>query len=84
RLRFIEVTQIFPIIDKAYKAKEKKERQVSRAMLISVSILSLFLLAAIFYLYRSMKKLSMMRHNLSAANRQLQAVNEELQTVNQA
>lgn len=53
-------------------------------MLISVSILSLFLLAAIFYLYRSMKKLSMMRHNLSAANRQLQAVNEELQTVNQA
>ena len=51
RLRFIEVTEFFPIIDKAYKLKEEKERAVSRAMLISVSLLSLFLLIAIFYLY---------------------------------
>lgn len=47
RLRFIEVTQFFPIIDKAYKLKEEKERQISRTLLISVSLLSLFLLAAI-------------------------------------
>lgn len=55
RLRFIEVTQFFPIIDKAYKLKEQRERQISRALLISVSLLSLFLIAAIFYLYRWMK-----------------------------
>lgn len=78
RLRFIEVTQFFPIIDKAYKVKEHKERIVSRALLISVSILSLFLLAAIFYLYRWMKKLSSMRRNLSIANQQLQDTNREL------
>ena len=46
RLRFIEVTQFFPIIDKAYKLKEEKERQISRTLLISVSLLSLFLLPA--------------------------------------
>lgn len=78
RLRFIEVTQFFPIIDKAYKLKDAKERQVSRALLISVSILSLFLIAAIFYLYRWMKKLSVMRRDLSLANKQMQEVNEEL------
>lgn len=78
RLRFIEVAQFFPIIDKAYKQKEKEEKQISRALLISVSLLSLFLLAAIFYLYRWMKKLSAMRKNLSLANKQLQEVNAEL------
>lgn len=78
RLRFIEVTQFFPIIDKAYKLKEEKERQISRTLLISVSLLSLFLLAAIFYLYRWMKKLSVMRRNLSLANQQMQEVNAEL------
>ena len=66
------------IIDKAYKLKEEKERQISRTLLISVSLLSLFLLAAIFYLYRWMKKLSVMRRNLSLANQQMQEVNAEL------
>lgn len=79
RLRFIEVTEFFPIIDKAYKLKEEKERAVSRAMLISVSLLSLFLLIAIFYLYRWMKKISVMRRNLSLANKQMSAVNKELE-----
>lgn len=79
RLRFIEVTEFFPIIDKAYKLKEEKERVVSRTMLISVSLLSLFLLVAIFFLYRWMKKLSAMRHDLSLANEQMQVVNKELE-----
>lgn len=79
RLRFIEVTEFFPIIDKAYKLKEEKERAVSRAMLISVSLLSLFLIIAIFFLYRWMKKLSAMRRDLSLANKQMQLVNNELE-----
>ena len=79
RLRFIEVTQFFPIIDKAYKLKEEKERAISRAMLTSVSILSLFLLIAIFFLYRWMKKLSAMRRDLSVANEQMRLVNKELE-----
>lgn len=79
RLRFIEVTEFFPIIDKAYKLKEEKERAVSQAMLVSVSLLSFFLLIAVFYLYRWMKKLSAMRRDLSLANKQMQAVNKELE-----
>ena len=78
RLRFIEVSQFFHVIDQAYKAQEEKERKISQAFLISVSILSLFLLAAIFYLYRNMKKLSAMRKDLSKTNLQLQKTNEAL------
>ncbi len=79
RLRFIEVTKFFPIIDKAYKIKEEKAQNISNILLISISILSVFLLAAIFYLYSWMKKLSEMRLNLSTANEQLQNVNKELE-----
>ena len=79
RLRFIEVTKFFPIIDKAYKLQEEKKRAISRALLISVSLLSLFLIAAIFYLYRWMKKLSAMRRDLSIANKQMRTVNKELE-----
>ncbi|WP_300702470.1 DUF6377 domain-containing protein [Bacteroides sp.] len=78
RLRFVEVTQFFPIIDKAYKLKEEKERDISRTLLISVSLLSLFLLAAIIYLYRDMRKLSVMRKDLTLAYEQKKKVNEEL------
>lgn len=78
RLRFVEVTQFFPIIDKAYKQKEEKERDIWRTLLISVSLLSLFLLAAIVYLYRGMRKLSVMRKDLSLAYEQKKKVNEEL------
>ncbi len=78
RLRFIEVAEYYPIIDKAYKQKEADQKLGSRILLISVSLLSLILLAAIFYLYRSMRKLSLMRQDLSTANQQMQLVNEEL------
>lgn len=79
RLRFIEVAEFLPIIDKAYKMKDEKERDVTRTMLISVSLLSLFLIVAIFYLYRWMRKLSAMRHDLSLANEQMKLVNKELE-----
>ncbi len=70
---------MYELGDKAYKLKEEKERVVSQAMLVSVSLLSFFLLIAVFYLYRWMKKLSAMRRDLSLANKQMQAVNKELE-----
>lgn len=78
RLRFIEVTQFFPIIDQAYKLKAQKARTLNRIFFISVSLLSLVLLVSVFYLYRSLRKLSLLRRNLSVANEQLQAVNLRL------
>lgn len=79
RLRFIEVTQFFPIIDKAYKLQEQREKETARLLLISVSLLSLFLLAAVFHLYHWMRKLSAMRRTLSTANKKLHAVNNALE-----
>ena len=54
QLRFIEVTQFFPIIDKVYKLKDQRERQISCFVDKCQPFVS-FLIAAIFYLYRWMK-----------------------------
>lgn len=78
RLRFSEVTEFFPIVDKAYKLKEERSRSISNILLICVSLLSLALIAGVFWLYRWNKKLSLMRQNLSKTNDQLRLVNKEL------
>lgn len=78
RLRSVEVTEFFPIVDKVYKLKIQKEKQISRTLLISVSLLSILLLITIFYLYRQMKKLSQMRKEVSVSNEQLKETNKEL------
>lgn len=78
RLRFIEVAEFFPIIDKAYKLKEERGKTILCIMLFSVSLLSVFLIIAVFYLYRWMKKLSTMRRTLKQANNQLKLTNEAL------
>ncbi|MBQ8442704.1 MAG: hypothetical protein IJX29_05010 [Bacteroides sp.] len=78
RLRFSEVTEFFPIVDKAYKLKEERSRSISNILLMCVSLLSLALIAGVFWLYRWNKKLSLMRQNLSKTNDQLRLVNKEL------
>jgi hypothetical protein len=78
RLRFSEVTEFFPIVDKAYKLKEEKGRTIRYGLLFFASFLSLVLIVGVWWLYRWNKKLSLMRHNLSEANERLRLVNREL------
>ena len=78
-LRYIEVAQYFPIIDKAYKLKEERGRTIRYGLLFFASFLSLVLIVGVFWLYRWNQKLSVMRQNLSQANEQLRLVNRELE-----
>jgi len=78
RLRFSEVTELFPIVDKAYKLKEERGRTIRYGLLFFASFLSLALIVGVFWLYRWNKKLSVMRQNLSKTNDQLRLVNKEL------
>lgn len=81
RLRSLEVTEVYPIIDRAYKEKEHQKRVAVRTMLVSISILALLLVAAVCYLYYWMKKLSAMRKHLYRTNRKLVATNTTLEEV---
>ena len=78
RLRFMEVTEVYPIIDKAYVEKEGQERRMSRILFWCITSLACLLVVLAVYLYYGMKKLSTMRRHLSNANDELHEVNEEL------
>lgn len=79
RLRFLEVTEFYPIIDKAYSDKKAQEKRLGRILTLSITGLAICLILLAFYLYHGLRKLSLMRKNLSKSNKELVALNQQLQ-----
>lgn len=82
RLRTMEVSQVFPIIEKSYQHKLQKQKNRLFYMLICIGLLSLLLVVAIIYVYIQLRKLAKARHSLSEANKQLHDLNGDLQESN--
>jgi len=82
RLRTLEILQLFPIIDKAYQSKVENQKQLMLIFLISISVLSVFLLVAVLFIYRQMKKVAAAWSEVTNANKQLKRLNEELNLYN--
>lgn len=82
RLRTFEISQMVPIIDKAYQHQTESRQRLMLISLISISILSFLLMIAVFFVYRQMKKLAIARKKLSTANDQLNTLNHELSAIN--
>lgn len=84
RMRTYEVSQIFPIIDSAYQENINKQKSELQSFLILVSVLSIFLIIAVIYVYRQMKRVARIRKELYRTNVKLNSLNTDLQsTVNQ-
>ena len=69
---------MFPIIDQAYQLKAKRQQQEMKISLICISLLSIFLLVAVFFVYKQMKKVAAARREVLDTNTLLQELNEEL------
>ncbi len=82
KLRTMEVSNIFPIIDKAYKQKELENRKRVRVFTSILVFLVLVLLGGLFFMLRQNKKLSLTRKKLADANNNLTRVNDELNAAN--
>ena len=82
RLRILEILQIFPLINDAYQQKTEKQQEQMEWALVSISLLSIFLLIAIFYVYKQMKRVAAARHEVVDANKRLKELNEELHLYN--
>lgn len=82
RLRKLEILEIFPIINDAYQQKTEKQQEQMKWALVSISLLSLFLLLAIFYVYKQMKKVAAARREVIDANKRLKKLNDELHLSN--
>lgn len=78
RLRSIQISKSQPIIDRAYEVKNEKQRKSLQLYLLLISVLSVFLLGALLYIYRQIHKLSAARKELHEANIKLQELNADL------
>ncbi|MGM9803033.1 MAG: DUF6377 domain-containing protein [Muribaculaceae bacterium] len=82
RLRTMEISNIFPIIDKAYKQKETEHRFGVTIFTLVLCLLVVALLGVIYFVLKQNKKLNTTRTKLAEANNNLKAVNTELQNAN--
>nr|WP_309755285.1 DUF6377 domain-containing protein [Flavobacterium sp.] len=83
RLRTCEISKMLPIINEAYQKQNETNRFQLVLFLINASILSVFLLAVLFLLFKQMKKVSKAKQDLSLANSKLSELNTELNTFNE-
>lgn len=82
RLRTIEVSQVLPIVNEAYRLQTERQRRQMVVSLLSISVLALFLVLLALYLRRQMRRLAQAKQELGKVNEQLRWLNEELQDVN--
>lgn len=82
RLRTIEISEVFPIINKAYQVKTQKQQHQILLSLACISILSVFLILIIIYVYKQVKRLAKARRELSIVNQDLKILNNELEISN--
>ena len=82
RFRTFEISKIFPIIDSAYQEKTAKQKFELQKYLFMVSLLSLFLITAVVYVYMQMKRIAGIRRELYRTNVKLNELNQHLQVSN--
>ena len=82
RFRTFEISKIFPIIDSGYQEKAAKQKLELQKYLFTVSLLSLFLIAAVVYVYLQMKRIARIRKELYQTNIKLNDLNHDLKESN--
>lgn len=78
RLRILEINDIFPIVNAAFVQKIQEQKMQQRVSIVIISLLVLFLLAAIWRIWKQMKKTSEAHRETKEANNQLKRLNAEL------
>lgn len=82
RYRTVETSSFYPIINASYQAKEAKQKSELQSYLVLISIMSVFLIIGIIYVYKQMKRLSRIRKQLYYTNVELHKLNNDLYTAN--
>lgn len=83
RLRILNILQIFPIVNDVYQQQITSRQKQMMWALISISLLSFFLLLSVFYVRKQMKRVMIARRELMEANKRLKELNEELHNSNE-
>jgi cell division protein FtsL len=82
RFRAFEISKVFPIIDAAYQNKTNTQKSKLQKYLYTTSLLSLFLIIAVFYVSIQMKRYAKIRQELYSTNTKLNELNTNLHESN--
>ncbi|WP_239059527.1 DUF6377 domain-containing protein [Bacteroides sp. 224] len=83
QFRTAQLTKFYPIINASYQKQEASSKKQLLLYLVLISLLTLFLISLVFYIYRQMKKVSAIKETLSGMNGKLVELNNELNKKNE-
>lgn len=79
KLRSVESSRFFPIIDKAYEKQVQSQRRTERILTYTMVLFTLLLISLLFMLRNQNRKLADARQSLLSVNEDLQASNSALE-----
>ncbi|KGO91706.1 DUF6377 domain-containing protein [Flavobacterium subsaxonicum] len=82
KFRTLQMSELYSIINTAYLDKEARSKQQLQTYLILISVLSLFLILAVVYVYKQMKKVSRIKEELGNTSSKLADLNTDISRAN--
>jgi hypothetical protein len=82
QFRTLLMSQVYSIINTAYLEREAQRKTELKVYLWCISVLSLFLIVAVIYVYKQMKKVSRIRGELYESSQKLVELNKDITQTN--
>lgn len=82
KLRSIQVSEVQPIIDRAYQLRSEAQKNKLRFYLILATVLAVFSIITLWIISKQKKGLFVAQNHLKKANHQLQSLNQDLNQAN--
>ncbi|WP_264551198.1 DUF6377 domain-containing protein [Flavobacterium sp. N2038] len=83
QFRTLLMSEVYSIINTVYLEKEAKRKTELQLYLLCISLLSVFLIAAVIYVYKQMKKVSRIRGELYETSQELARLNQDITKTNE-
>ncbi|MEO7975886.1 DUF6377 domain-containing protein [Flavobacterium sp.] len=82
QFRTLLMSQVYSIINTAYLEREAQRKSELKLYLLCISLLSVFLIVAVIYVYKQMKKVSRIRGELYETSQKLAELNKGITEAN--
>ena len=82
QFRTLLMSEVYSIINTVYLEREAKRKTELQLYLLCISLLSLFLIVAVIYVYKQMKKVSRIRGELYETSQKLAELNKDITETN--
>lgn len=82
QFRTRQMSEFLTVVSNAYQEREALRHKQLQQYLLAISLLSFFLLAAVVYVYRQMKKMQRLKEEIDAGSKQLALLNKDISQKN--